>query len=120
MEGLIMYLTPPAIDAILSFVVNNSGKNSAVLFDYPEETGDTDSSSREMRADLGNHTARGGEPILFSMPKEGAGAFLRARGFSRIRIVPGDDYRRLYFIRKKEGRELLTTSSFVYAVAGDR
>ena len=120
MEGVIMYLTPPAIDAILSFVVNNSGKNSAVLFDYPEETGDTDSSSREMREDLGKHTARHGEPILFSMPKEGPGAFLRARGFSRLRIVPGNDYRRLYFNRKKEGRELLTTSSFVYAVVGDR
>jgi methyltransferase (TIGR00027 family) len=120
MEGLIMYITLPAIDAILSFVVNNSGKNSAVLFDYPEKTGDTDSSSREIRTDLGNHTARHGEPILFSMPKEGPAAFLRARGFSRIRIVPGDDYRRLYFNRNKEGRELLTTSSFVYAVAGDR
>ena len=121
MEGVIMYLSPRAIDAILSFVVNNSGQNSAVLFDYPEETGDdADSSSREMREDLGKHTARHGEPILFSMPKEGPAAFLRARGFSRIRIVPGDDYRRLYFIRKKEGRELLTTSSFVYAVAGDR
>ena len=101
-------------------MVNNSGKNSAVLFDYPEETGDTDSSSREMREDLGKHTARHGEPILFSMPKEGPGAFLRARGFSRLRIVPGNDYRRLYFNRKKEGRELLTTSSFVYAVVGDR
>jgi len=120
MEGVIMYLTPPAIDAILSFVVNNSGKNSAVLFDYPEKTGDTDSSSREMRADLGNHTARGGEPILFSMPREGPGAFLRARGFSRLRITSGEEYRGLYFNRKKEGRELLTTSSFMYAVVGDR
>jgi len=120
MEGVIMYLTPPAIDAILSFVVNNSGKNSAVLFDYPAESGDTDASSREMREDLGKHTASGGEPILFSMPKEGPGAFLRARGFSRLRITSGDEYRGLYFNRKKEGRELLTTSSFVYAVVGDR
>ncbi|ABS56062.1 putative methyltransferase [Methanoregula boonei 6A8] len=120
MEGLIMYLTPTAIDAILSFVVNNSGKNSAVLFDYPAETGDTDASSREMREDLGNHTARHGEPILFSMPKEGPGAFLRARGFSRLRITTGEEYRGLYFNRKKEGRELLTTSSFMYAVRGDR
>jgi methyltransferase (TIGR00027 family) len=120
MEGVIMYLTPPAIDAILSFVVNNSGKNSAVLFDYPTETGDTESSSRELREDLGKHTARGGEPILFSMPKKGPGAFLRARGFSRLRITSGDEYRGLYFNRKKEGRELLTTSSFVYAVRGDR
>jgi methyltransferase (TIGR00027 family) len=120
MEGVIMYLSPPAIDAILSFVVNNSGRNSAVLFDYPEETGDTDFSSQKMKEELGNHTARHGEPILFSMPKEGPVAFLRARGFSRLRFVPGDDYRRLYFYRNNEGRELLTTSSFVYAVIGDR
>jgi methyltransferase (TIGR00027 family) len=120
MEGVIMYLSPPAIDAILSFVVNNSGKNSAVLFDYPAETVDTDSSSREMREDLGRHTSRQGEPILFSMPKEGMVAFLRARGFSRLRVVTGDEYQARYFNRKKEGLELLTTSSFVYAVKEDR
>jgi O-methyltransferase involved in polyketide biosynthesis len=115
-----MYLSPPAIDAILSFVVNNSGKNSAVLFDYPAETVDTDSSSRKMREDPGRHTARQGEPILFSMPKEGMVAFLRARGFSRLRVVTGDEYQARYFNRKREGLELLTTSSFVYAVKEDR
>ena len=120
MEGVIMYLTPQAVDAILSFIVGNSGKNSAVLFDYPAETTDTDPESREIREELGKHTARDGEPVRFSMPKEGPGDFLRARGFSRMRITVGDEYRRLYFNRKKEGRELLATSSFVYAVVGDR
>jgi len=120
MEGVIMYLTPAAIDAIFSFIVHNSGKNSAVIFDYPEETGESAPLSREMREELGKHTARGGEPFRFLMPKEGVGAFLRAQGFDRLRITVGDEYRRLYFNRKKEGRELLTTSSFVYAVVGDR
>lgn len=34
MEGLVMYLRPETMDEILSFVMNNSGKGSAIIFDY--------------------------------------------------------------------------------------
>jgi methyltransferase (TIGR00027 family) len=38
MEGLIMYIPPKAVDEMLSFIVKNSGKGSAVLFDYLPES----------------------------------------------------------------------------------
>lgn len=120
MEGLIMYLSPATVDSVLSFIVHNSGRNSAVLFDYPAGSGDSDSPAAETKEDLMSHAARGGEPFRFFMPKEGAGEFLRARGFSRLRITTGEEYRGLYFNRAREGRELRTTSSFVYAVIADR
>ena len=120
MEGLIMYLTPETVDAVLSFIVHNSGRNSAVLFDYPAGSGNTGSPSGKTKEDLMSHAARGGEPFRFFMPKEGPGEFLRARGFSRLRITTGEEYRGLYFNRAKEGRELRTVSAFVYAVKGDR
>jgi methyltransferase (TIGR00027 family) len=119
MEGLIMYLTPQTVDAVLSFIVHNSGRNSAVLFDYPAGSGNEDSLLGETGEDLGSQTARGGEPFRFFMPKEGAGEFLRARGFSRLRVTTGEEYRGLYFNRAREGRELRTVSSFVYALRGD-
>ena len=47
MEGLIMYLTLPAIDAMLSFIVKNSGPGSAILFDCSGKTGSHDSMTRK-------------------------------------------------------------------------
>jgi methyltransferase (TIGR00027 family) len=34
MEGILMYLSPEIVEEILSFIVHNSGKGSAILFDY--------------------------------------------------------------------------------------
>ena len=82
MEGLIMYLTLPAIDAMLSFIVKNSGPGSAILFDCSGKTGSHDSMTRKK---LEDHTAQSGEPIRFSFPEEGAEAFLVQRGFSQVR-----------------------------------
>ncbi|MEN6291234.1 MAG: class I SAM-dependent methyltransferase, partial [Methanobacterium sp.] len=38
MEGLTMYIAPETVDEILSFIVENSGKGSAVIFDYASRT----------------------------------------------------------------------------------
>ncbi|MGB7993082.1 SAM-dependent methyltransferase [Methanoregula sp.] len=113
MEGLIMYLTLPAIDAMLSFIVKNSGPGSAILFDCSGKTGSHDSMTRKK---LEDHTAQSGEPIRFFLPEEGAEAFLVQRGFSQVRTVTCDECRQLYFQGKNNDRNLSRSSSFMYAI----
>jgi len=89
MEGVVLYLTPGAVDRILSFVVDNSGKHSAVLFDYPAETGDADSPTTDIREELGKRTARDGEPVRFTMPKEARENFSAHGAFPGSALPPG-------------------------------
>ncbi|MFA5222186.1 MAG: class I SAM-dependent methyltransferase [Methanoregula sp.] len=116
MEGLIMYLPLPAIEAMLFFIVQNSGRGSAILFDCSATTRHNAPSQKGTRKNLGEHTAQGGEPILFAMPEEGAEAFLEKRGFTRVRTVTSDEYRQMYFHGKNKDRELYRSLSFTYAV----
>jgi methyltransferase (TIGR00027 family) len=118
MEGLIMYLPLPAIDAMLSFIVNSSGKGSAILFDCSGSSGSDAPSPTDARKNLGEHTARGGEPIRFAIPPEGVEAFLVQRGFSRVLTVTSEEYRRIYFHGKNKDRKLYGSLSFTYAVVG--
>ncbi len=117
MEGLIMYLSLPSIDAMLSFIIQNSGRGSAILFDCSAKTGD-DTSQEETRKKLGDHTAKGGEPILFALPKEGAETFLAPRGFSSVLTVKSDECRQMYFQGKNKDRNL-SGLTFTYAVVND-
>jgi methyltransferase (TIGR00027 family) len=38
MEGLLYYLPPHVVDEVLSFIAENSGKGSAIIFDYIHES----------------------------------------------------------------------------------
>jgi len=115
MEGLIMYLSLPAIDTLLSFIVQNSGKGSAILFDCSVKT-EANIPSHVPRKNLGEHTARGGEPMRFAIPIEGAEAFLTQRGFFQVRTVTSDECRKMYFQGKNEDRKNFLSSLFMYAV----
>ncbi|HXW98781.1 MAG TPA: class I SAM-dependent methyltransferase [Methanomicrobiales archaeon] len=115
LEGVIMYLTPSAVDSTLSFIVHHSGTGSAVLFDCPVESGGDATSRLGVSRKFHDHVARGGEPIRFAIPGEGAESFLEKRGFSRVHQVTNDEIRQRYFQGTGEGRRF-SRVSFVYAV----
>lgn len=111
MEGLIYYLPPEAVDGLLAFIVRNSGRGSAVLFDYgrvldrPASAGDAGGM---------DFARRQGEPIKSGI-SEPIETFLGHRGFSIIRNLDSAEYKELYFRGKNSGRAVYDRSSFVYA-----
>ncbi|HEY3272557.1 MAG TPA: class I SAM-dependent methyltransferase [Methanocella sp.] len=112
MEGLLYYLPPEAVDETLAFIVHNSGKGSAVLFDYGRNREGKPTTSDLNGSDFAR---RQGEPVKSDItgPIE---TFLTERGFSGIRNLDSEDYKKIYFHGKNADREVYDRSSFVYAV----
>lgn len=114
-EGLIMYLRPETVDGILSFILNNSGKGSAIIFDYgtsgPASAEDNASAAGK---NIRDYTENKGESLRFLL--EEVEAFLSERRFSRVVNITGEDYKKVYFSGKNNGREVSSLLSFAYAV----
>lgn len=115
MEGILMYLTPDIVDEVLSFMVHNSGKESAIVFDYiPLSVVD---GTCELEA--GRNWRKGvmdvGEPFLFGVKDGTIKSFLVQRGFSKIRNMTSEDYKRAYFNEKCGDVKVNSLSLFVYA-----
>ncbi|HEY3272558.1 MAG TPA: class I SAM-dependent methyltransferase [Methanocella sp.] len=118
MEGLLMYLSPESVDGTLAFVVNNSGKGSAVLFDHsPANTGNPADSGWKEGMDVTSFVQQQGEPLKFGV-KGPVETFLKERGFTGIRNMGSEDYRKEYFTGKNRDRAVLNLLSFAYAVVG--
>lgn len=116
MEGLFMYLPPGTVDETLSFIAHNSGRSSAIVFDYiPESVVD---GTCELEA--GKNWRKGlmdvGEPFLFGIKEGEIESFLTQRGFSNVQNVTSKDYKKAYFFGKNEGRVMNILLSFAYAV----
>lgn len=114
-EGLFMYLPPGTVDESLSFIAHNSGRNSAIVFDYiPQSVVD---GTCELEA--GKNWRKGvmavGEPFLFGIKDGEIETFLTQRGFSKVRNITSRDYKKAYFFGKNENRVVNSLMSFAYA-----
>lgn len=115
MEGLIYYLPPKTVDEILSFIVKDSAKGSRILFDYyPQSVVDGDC-ELEAGRNLPSHLAQLGEPLLFGIEDGAVETFLKERGFSKVKNVTSDDYKKAYFKGVNEGRAVFSLLYFAYA-----
>lgn len=118
MEGVIFYVPPKMVDEILSFIVKNSGKGNGVLFDYFPQCVVDGSCEREVGKNIHNHLLQIGEPLQFGIEDCGVEAFLSQRGFSKIKNVTSEDYKRAYFHGVNKDREVCSMMSFVHATVG--
>lgn len=116
MEGLIMYIPPEAVDETLSFVVKNSGKGSAVLFDYYPESLVDGSCELEAGKNIHNYLVQIGEPLKFGIKEGTVEPFLVERGFSRVKDIISEEYKKMYFHGINKNREVSSILSFVHAV----
>lgn len=114
MEGLVMYIPPKAVDETLSFIVNNSAKGSAVLFDYFLQS--VVDGTCEIGKNMRDFAAQQGEPFLFGIKEGMVEAFLIKRGFSQVQNVTSEDYKRAYFHGVNKDRAVCSLLSFVHAV----
>ena len=112
MEGLIYYLSPKAVDELLSFIVHSSGKESAVVFDYGIVKPNTNAHKGKSGYEFAKHR---GEPVKSSI-NEPIDKFLSERGFYKIQNMESEDYKKAYFHGKNANREVSNLASFAYAV----
>jgi methyltransferase (TIGR00027 family) len=94
MEGFIYYIKPEAVADTLSFIVKNSGKGSAVIFDYLLDTG----------VEEGNKQRPGANIFKFGIKEGGLKEFLSQFGFSEIKGKTTEDLKNLYYHGKNESR----------------
>lgn len=116
MEGLIMYIPLEAVDETLAFIVQNSGKGSAILFDYNPKSSIDGTCELEAGKNLRNFAAQNGEPLKFGIKEEMLETFLTERGFSRIRNVTAETYKKMYFHGVNKDRKVYSLLSFAHAV----
>jgi methyltransferase (TIGR00027 family) len=116
MEGLLYYLPPKFVDEILSFVSMKSSTGSAILFDYFPESVVDGSCELEVGRNLHNHLAEIGEPLQFGIKGGAVETFLAERGFSRVRNVTAEKYKKMYFHGINKDREVCSLYSFAHAV----
>lgn len=116
MEGLLMYLQPETVDGILYFISKNSGKGSAIIFDYYPKSVVDGSSVLEVGKIAHDYLARIGEPLMFGIEEGLLEEFLAKRGFSHVCNVTSEDYKRAYFHGKNENRAVSSLLLFAHAV----
>ena len=92
LEGVSYYLTAEAVDEILAFVVNRSGPDSSIVFDYwPPAVADGSCELLESR-NLRSTLSLAGESINFGIDPDRVENFLFLRGFSRAVNLSSREY----------------------------
>ena len=115
MEGLLMYLPPGTVDETLSFIAHNSGRGSAIVFDYIPQSVVDGTCDLEAGRNWRKGVMDVGEPFLFGIKAGEIETFLTQRGFSNVQNITSEDYRKAYFFGKNEGRKVNSLLSFAYA-----
>lgn len=115
-EGLLMYIPPPAVDALLAFIRDASGPGSAVVADY-FDTAVVDGTSplKEAQA-LKRFVENEGAPLQFGLPEEAVEDFFKQRGFSDVTRVTTAWCKEKYFKGPGRDRSVTPMFNFVYAV----
>jgi methyltransferase (TIGR00027 family) len=115
-EGVLIYLPPEAVDEILSFIVDNSGKGSAVVFDYIPLSVVDGTCKLEAGKNWQKSVTDMGEPFKFGIKDGAIDTFLTQRGFSKVTNMTSEDYKKVYFHGKNEDRQVNSLLIFAYAV----
>lgn len=117
MEGLIQYLTPKSVDEIFSFIAGNSGKESAVIFDYHDES--VVNGTSEAGRMIKNFVEQVGEHLKFGIEEGKIEEFLSQYGFSDITNISGEEYKNKYFPEANENKDFYNPMFFAHAVVDD-
>lgn len=104
------------MDDLLSFIAKNSGKGSAIIFDFGPKSIVDGTCESEAGKNLRMFLAKVGEPLQFGIDEGRIEEFLTSRGFSDVRNSTSEDYRWLYFHGPNKDRTTSSLMSFVHAL----
>jgi methyltransferase (TIGR00027 family) len=115
LEGVVYYITESAVRATLSYIARNSGRGSAVLFDYLPESVVSGTNPQEVARNMRARAVEYGEPFRFGIREGSIRAFLEDQGFSQVHSVTCTELKARYFHGKNAGRELCDLFAFATA-----
>ena len=98
-EGVCMYITPEAVDSVLSFVSNRSGPGSSIVFDYIFQSVVEGRCDYYGARESSRYVAKRGEPYLFGIEEGTIGEFLKARGLRILSEFTPEMLERTYLRR---------------------
>ena len=113
-QGVTYFLTAEGVDGTLSFIANNSGPGSAVIFDYcyNETLRDTSGGYGKL---LRQSAQVIGEAYMFKIDQGQVGLFLTQRGFCDVRDIPVENLKSMYFTGSNARRVIATGIAIVAA-----
>jgi methyltransferase (TIGR00027 family) len=113
--GVTMYLTEPAIDAVLSTVAA-APAGSEIVFTFAPADPSTGGPATPELSGLANLAATAGEPWRTYFAPDALLAKLRALGFSSAELLATEDAERRYFAGRTDGLPAPRRSTIVSAV----
>ena len=117
-EGVVHYLTAEAVDQTLEFVQQHSGSGSSIIFDYVYTSALTAVHKRAEIVRMQRARRYTGEGLVFGIKEGQVGAFLRARGYTRIQNVTSKDLERTYFTGVNQTRTVAPIYAIAHATVG--
>jgi len=117
-EGVTMYLTAEAVDRTLSFVAENSGRGSSIIFNYFHRSVVDGTCRLRWAKKLRRRCQMVGEPLTFGIEAESIEEFLVMRGFSHVKRVTPSFLTSLYFKGPNAKRKLCPLMEIVHATVG--
>jgi methyltransferase (TIGR00027 family) len=115
-EGVTPYLTPEAIDDTLAFIAHNSGRGSAVIFDYVYTWLLQEASKHGEIKRMQRYRGFTGEGLTFGIEQGTIEAIMKPRGFYQVKNMDSQDLRSLYFIGVNQKRMIASGYAIVSAV----
>jgi methyltransferase (TIGR00027 family) len=117
-EGVTHYLTAPAVDRTLEFVVRSSGPGSSIIFDYVYTSALTAARKRSEIVRMQRSRRYTGEGLVFGIDEGQVEAFLWARGYAQVQNVTSKDLERLYFTGVNQARTVAPIYAIAHAIVG--
>ena len=114
-EGLLMYVPPPAVDGLLSFVANASGPGSAFVADYFSSSVIDGTSPLKEAQVLRQFVESEGAPLQFGIVEGSIEAFFKERGFHEVNSVTSAACKEKYFKNASLDRTVSPMFNFVHA-----
>jgi methyltransferase (TIGR00027 family) len=96
-EGVCKYLTPNAVNELLSVVSGNSCKGSSIVFDYLFQSMVDRSSGSKLAEKALDFQAKKGEPFIFGLPEKNPEHLIMSRGFTSVKNFTAAKIKRMYF-----------------------
>lgn len=114
-EGLLMYIPEPAVDALLGFIRNASGPGSGFVADVFDRSVVDGTSKLPEAQTLKGFVEQEGAALQFGFDEEGIEAYLQARGFTGTEIVNATALKAKFFPAAASDRRVSSMFNFVTA-----
>ena len=118
-EGVTMYIDLQAVEKTLSFISQNTGKGSSVIFDYTYHEVVSGEYERKEAREWLKIAEKSDEPLLFGIKIGQTEQFLEEQNFCNISNITSEYFNHNYFIGINAGRESTPILSIAHAEIKD-